>query len=405
MSTRRWMDRICVAALILALLLTAVMMNGESLGLQEASRTMGYESRLFDTSRVHTIHIVMDDWDDFIAECENEEYAPCSVVIDGESYTNVGLRAKGNTSLSSVSAMGSDRYSFKLEFDQYDSTKSYYGLDKLSLNNLIQDTTMMKDYLTYRMMDEFGVAAPLCSYVYITVNGEDWGLYLAVEAVEDAFLRRNYGANYGDLYKPDSLSMGGGRGNGREFDMGEFDFSQFSADFDASAADEKTAGQSEAKWNRGEQSGGSDGSGGSGSRPSMGGNTAGGMFNMGEMGGSGGSGSRPSMGGNAAGGMFNMGEMGGSGGSGSRPSMDGNAAGGMFNMGDMGGFGGFGGFGMGSSDVKLQYIDDDPDSYPNIFSSAKTEVTAADQNRLIAALKTLSGGTDVERAVAVEDEA
>ena len=71
----------------------------------------------------------------------------------------------------------------------------------------------MKDYLTYQMMASFGVDSPLCSYVYLTVNGEDWGLYLAVEGVEEAFLERNYGSDYGELYKPDSMSMGGGMGS------------------------------------------------------------------------------------------------------------------------------------------------------------------------------------------------
>ena len=65
--------------------------------------------------------------------------------------------------MTTVASMDSDRYSFKIEFDQYDSAKTYHGLDKLSLNNLIQDSTMMKDYLTYTMMQQFGVNAPLCS--------------------------------------------------------------------------------------------------------------------------------------------------------------------------------------------------------------------------------------------------
>ena len=129
------------------------------------------------------------------------------MVIDGESYKNVAIRAKGNTSLSSVRQLGSQRYSFKIEFDHYDSGKTYHGLDKLCLNNLIQDNTMMKDYLVYRLMGNFGVASPLCSYVYITVNGEDWRLYLAVEAVEDAFLERNYGKEAGELYKAFGKAM------------------------------------------------------------------------------------------------------------------------------------------------------------------------------------------------------
>ena len=78
----------------------------------------------------------------------------------------------------------------------------------------------MKDYLTYQMMAEMGVPSPLCSFANITVNGETWGLYLALEGVEESFLMRNYGKDYGNLYKPDSMNMGGGRGNGKDFEMG-----------------------------------------------------------------------------------------------------------------------------------------------------------------------------------------
>ena len=98
MSTHKYMDRICVAAVVLSLLVTLFFMNGEALGIQTAGKIIGYENRLFDTSRVHTIEIVMDDWEGFIETCQNEEYSSCNLVIDGESYKNVGIRGKGNTS-------------------------------------------------------------------------------------------------------------------------------------------------------------------------------------------------------------------------------------------------------------------------------------------------------------------
>ena len=350
MSTHKHIDRICVVILVCVMVLTWGFVNGEALGIQPAGSTMGYEERLFDTGRVHTIDIVMDGWESFIDTCENEEYAVCAVVIDGEAYRNVGIRAKGNTSLSMVSSMGSDRYSFKVEFDQYDSTKSYYGLDKLSLNNTIQDTTYMKDYLTYRMMDDFGVDAPLCSYAYLTVNGEDWGLYLAVEGVEDAFLQRNYGSDHGELYKPDSTSFGGGRGNGREFDMGDF-----------MDADSGEAGFGAGQPQNMPPEGGGEGFSRDFVPPSAPDEKGG--FAPGNMGG----------------GMDGMRNMGG----------------GMRDMGNMGG--------MGSSDVKLQYIDDDPDSYANIFNNAKTDVSEADQIRLIQSLKALSEGTDMASVVNMEE--
>ena len=219
MSTHKHIDIICCVVLALTLVLTMLFMNAESFGIQKSDSVMGYETTLFDTSKVHTINIIMDDWDEFTENCKSEEYYACTVVIDNEAYKNVAIRGKGNTSLSQVT---NDRYSYKIEFDHYDSSTTYHGLDKLCLNNIIQDNTYMKDYLCYQMMNAMGVASPLCSYVYITVNGEDWGLYLAVEGVEESFLQRNYGSDYGELYKPDSTSMGGGRGNGEQFDMDEF---------------------------------------------------------------------------------------------------------------------------------------------------------------------------------------
>ena len=116
MSTHKHIDRICVVITLLALLITGLFMNGEALGLSAAERTMGYEKTLFDTSRVHTIDIVIDDWDAFIQTATSEEYAACSVVIDNEAVKNVAIRGKGNTSLSSVASMGGCLVSLLLSF-------------------------------------------------------------------------------------------------------------------------------------------------------------------------------------------------------------------------------------------------------------------------------------------------
>ena len=246
MSTHKSFDRICCIVLAVTIVITVLFMCGEKIGITSTARAMGYETKLFDTSKVHTINIVIDDWDSFLETCTNEEYTSCAVVIDNEAYKNVAIRAKGNTSLTQVKSYGNNRYSFKIEFDHYDSTKTYHGLDKLCLNNIIQDNTYMKDYLCYRMMSEFGVDSPLCSYVYITVNGEDWGLYLAVEGIEDSFLQRNYGNDVGELYKPDSQSMGGGRGNGGNFKMSEFNAEQDSqANSTADSTQSMTSGQTQ----------------------------------------------------------------------------------------------------------------------------------------------------------------
>ena len=372
MSTHKHIDRICCVAIVLALILTLVFLNAGQMGIQAASTSLGYEERLFDTSRVHTIDIVMDDWEGFLEGCTDEEYVLCSLVIDGESCKNVAIRAKGNTSLTQVASYGNDRYSFKVEFDHYDSSVSYHGLDKLSLNNIIQDNTYLKDYLTYQMMGYFGVDAPLCSYVYLTVNGEDWGLYLAVEGVEESFLERNYGSDYGELYKPDSTSMGGGRGNGGAFDMEDW-MTQREEDGDTEPAfdrnefrQDKMQGMEPPGLGGGEMP---DGELSRGEMPQL----PDGEVSQGEA-------QRPE---------------------GEEPATEegGEAAG----SGQTGGGRQFGGGTMGSDDVSLIYTDDDYDSYANIFDNAKTDITDADKDRLIQALKQLNAGENLESVVDVDE--
>ncbi len=378
-------DRICCLVIVCTMLLAAVFTAMAGFGVLESNRqsSLTYTSHLFDQSTVHKIEITMQDWDSFIDTCTNEEYASCTVTIDGEAQGTAGIRAKGNTSLSSVAQYGNDRYSFKIEFDHYQDGKTYRGLDKLSLNNLIQDATYMKDYWSYTFMSKMGVASPLCSYTEIYVNGEYWGLYLAVEGVEDAFLERNYGEDSGELYKPDSLSFGGGRGNGRDFDMQDFQ-EKFSST-DSSESDPPESGAEDTQSTSGmptppSQGGGFDFS---SFMPSSGSQANTASDNSAD---STPEGFTPPMQGNST---SDQAAADTSDSSQSAKQFDAES---KPDIGSFGNFGGFGGFGMGSSDVKLQYIDDDPDSYSNIFDSAKTKIKEKDKTRLIAALKKLSEG-------------
>ena len=207
MLKHRYTDIICITAAVAACVLAVLFLSAEQLGIRAASSAPEYSRRLFDDSYVHTLDIRIGDWDAFLAAATEENYTECDVEIDDEVFSSVGLRAKGNNSLRLVNEYGLERYSLKIEFDHFQDGNTYYGLDKLSLDSSYQDNSYMKNYLAYDMMDYMGVPSPLCSYVWVTVNGEDWGLFLAVEEPEEAFARRNYGADHGKLYKPDYRSL------------------------------------------------------------------------------------------------------------------------------------------------------------------------------------------------------
>lgn len=206
MLKNKYIDRICIIVTILALLVTVLFINGVRLGLVPVSSAPGYETRLFDKSMVHTVDIVIEDWQGFLDTAADEQYTSCTIVIDGEAFSNIGLRVKGNNSRRLTEEYGLDRYSLKVEFDHY-QYGSYYGLDKFSLDSSFQDNSYMKTWLTYAMMEHMGVPTPLCSYAFVTVNGDAWGLFLAIEEPEEAFANRNFGKNHGFLYKPDYKSL------------------------------------------------------------------------------------------------------------------------------------------------------------------------------------------------------
>ena len=179
--------------------------------------SMEYETALFDTETPLDINIIMDasDWEDMLSNAISEEYRECNVEINGTTFYRVGIRPKGNTSLSSIASdPTTDRYSFKLEFDKYVDGQTCFGLDKLVLNNNYADATNMKEALVYDLFKYVGADASLYNYAKINVNGEYWGVYLALEAVEDSFLLRSYGVQSGELYKPESMNIGGGSKGG-----------------------------------------------------------------------------------------------------------------------------------------------------------------------------------------------
>ena len=197
-------------ALVFSCLLTVVVKGN---GVRPVSKT--YEGTLFQKNQVLEVNILMDeeDWQEMLQNANDETYVPCDVEVNGVTYKNVAIRPKGNTSLTQVT---NDRYSFKIQFDKYQEGQTCDGLDQLVLNNNFSDATYMKEYLAYDMFQYLGVVTPLYTYADVKINGETYGLYLALEGVKESFAERNYGVDHGELYKPESqqAGMGGDKKDG-----------------------------------------------------------------------------------------------------------------------------------------------------------------------------------------------
>lgn len=116
---------------------------------------------------------------------------------DGESQ-DAGVHLKGSTSFRDMSA----KAAFKIDFHQWDPEGRFHGLKRLTLNNMIQDSTMSSEHLSYGLHQRVGTASPRHGYARVTVNGEWFGLYSLVETVDDDFLERAFpDDDEGNLYE------------------------------------------------------------------------------------------------------------------------------------------------------------------------------------------------------------
>ncbi|MDO9534434.1 MAG: CotH kinase family protein [Bacillota bacterium] len=162
-----------------------------------------YVSRYFQRDEVMDVNIGISeaDWENMMENPMAEKFHPATVTVNGDIYPSVRIRTKGNSSLMSVARSDSNRYSFKINFDSLVKNQTMAGLTQLNLNNGFSDPSYMREYLSYQIFEEMGVAVPAFAFAAVYVNGDYFGLYLAVESILEPYLERNFGNITGDLYK------------------------------------------------------------------------------------------------------------------------------------------------------------------------------------------------------------
>lgn len=167
--------------------------------------------------RDHVLYIDIQmepsEWNDMLDNAINEEYKIASIQIDNELYPYVKIRPKGNSSLNTLvgrhvsseqqekDQKSSNRFSFKISFDDINEMQTFHGITQLNLNNGFSDPSYMREYLAYQIYETMGLPVPWFCFAKISVNGEYHGLYLAVESILESYLVRNFDDASCDLYK------------------------------------------------------------------------------------------------------------------------------------------------------------------------------------------------------------
>ncbi|MCB9450233.1 MAG: CotH kinase family protein [Anaerolineaceae bacterium] len=174
-----------------------------------------------------------------IATAENPIWIPADISFNGQTWTNVGFRFKGNSSLMSTWSSGIYKLPFKLDFDEFEddypeiNNQRFYGFKQLSFSSNWSDDSLLREKVTADIFREAGIPSAQTAFYAVYVDyGEDpvyFGLYTAVEVVDDTVIKTQFADDSGNVYKPE--------GTGATFAAGTYDEAAFDKETNADEAD------------------------------------------------------------------------------------------------------------------------------------------------------------------------
>jgi CotH kinase protein/RTX calcium-binding nonapeptide repeat (4 copies) len=163
---------------------------------------------LFDPAAVVEIDLTLPQESIDALNIDPGEYqdGTFSLTTPSETYgpLDVGIRLKGTGSFRPLSG----KAAFKVKLGHSVPGQRFLGLKTLTLNNMIQDPSMIHEVLAYEVFRSAGVAASRTGYAYVRVNDQDYGVYLNLETLDDVMLPRWFESTQ-HLYEGELDEQGG----------------------------------------------------------------------------------------------------------------------------------------------------------------------------------------------------
>jgi CotH protein len=150
----------------------------------------------FDDSAVQDIRITINskDWTELKKNYKENIFYPVTLQWRDVVVKNVGIRSRG------LGSRSSSKPGLKVDLDYYQADQTFLGLKSFVLDNLVQDSSMLKERLSMAMFRRLGIPAPREAHARLFVNNTYSGMYAIVEALDKGFLGRNLGEdNHGGV--------------------------------------------------------------------------------------------------------------------------------------------------------------------------------------------------------------
>jgi spore coat protein CotH len=165
----------------------------------------------FDSSIVHDLELSFDqdDYDEMIETYETsgeKDWIEASVLVDGTTFDNVGVRLKGNSSLFSLTtetAGNPEDLPWLISLDKYKDDQNHFGIHDIVIRSNSTETSL-NEAVALELLGLTGLATEDPVATTFRVNGGDTELRLAIEHPDEVWEQDNFDADTAALYKADS---------------------------------------------------------------------------------------------------------------------------------------------------------------------------------------------------------
>jgi len=151
---------------------------------------------LFRDTAVHPLRLHLSDESMESLRDKPRKYVEGQLKYGDRTFP-VSIKLKGHRSFRGID----EKPAIKLRFDKVSPEKRFLGLKRLTLNNMVDDPTRMRESIGYSVYRAAGLAAPRTAYADVTLNGRPMGTYLLVEPIDDVFVASHFGEPIGGLYE------------------------------------------------------------------------------------------------------------------------------------------------------------------------------------------------------------
>ncbi len=157
----------------------------------------GDAAAVYDPAVLHQVRLTVGEAALDALRDAPREYVRGDVEVDGVVVPDVGVRLKGNSSFEDLDG----KAAFKVKFDELCPGRTWLGLERLTLNNMVSDPTQSQELVNYPLFAAAGLPASRVSYAEVSLNGEAYGLYANVESVDEVWLDARFADGSGDLWE------------------------------------------------------------------------------------------------------------------------------------------------------------------------------------------------------------